>query len=65
MGGKGSGKQKSKPKAPTSTMQAQGKTAIKRTPNSAFDPAKDQDVYDVELVVAERLCHGESQYMVK
>ena len=72
MGGKGSGK-----KAPTTTaqgkmpvaatpLQAQGKGGRKRTPQSAFDPAKDQDVYEPEKIIAERMAKGGvTQYQVK
>ena len=52
MGGKGSGS-KGKGKAPieTTPLAAQGTGGKKRTPQSAFDPAKDQDIYEPEKIV--------------
>ena len=45
-------------------MKAQG-SGKKRTPQSAFDPAAGEDVYEPELIVAERLAKGVTQYHVK
>ena len=46
MGGKGSGKTaKGKQKAAVQPVLAPQGTGVKRTPQSAFDPAKDKDVY--------------------
>ena len=65
MGGKGSGKQpkgKRTVKNVEPVLAPQG-TGTKRTPVSAFDPAKDQDVYEPEIIVAERLKRGVKQYV--
>ena len=54
MGGKGSGskgKAKAKATVETTTLAAQGTGGKKRTPQSAFDPAKDQDIYEPEKIV--------------
>ena len=45
-------------------MKAQG-SGKRRTPQSAFDPAAGEDVYEPELIVAERLAKGVTQYHVK
>ena len=45
-------------------MKAHG-SGKKRTPQSAFDPAAAEDVYEPELIVAERLAKGVTQYHVK
>ncbi|KAL1523816.1 hypothetical protein AB1Y20_018738 [Prymnesium parvum] len=66
MGGAGSGKGKRKPAqggAPT-LMRAEG-TGTKRTPASAFDPAAGKGMYEPELIVAERLARGVTQFQVK
>ena len=51
-------------------MPAQGTGGIKRTPQSAFDPAKDKDVYEVEKIMGTRKMkdkHGNmiNQFLVK
>ena len=61
----GSGSWKKKPKAPPApALKAQG-SGKKRTPQTAFDPAAGEDVYEPELIVAERLTKGVTQYHVK
>ena len=67
MGGKGSGnKGKGKASIETTPLAAQGTGGKKRTPQSAFDPAKDQDIYEPEKIVAERMAKGGvTQYQVK
>ena len=59
------GKKKATTAAVTPTLTAQGTGGKKRTPQSAFDPAKDQDVYEPEKIVAERMSKGVTQYQVK
>ena len=58
MVGKGSGKKaasKGKVDAAPTPLPAQGTGGTKRTPQSAFDPAKDADVYEPEKILAERV----------
>ena len=51
---------------PPAPPKPKGKGPIKRTPTSAFDPAaKDDDVYQCERIVAQRLAKGVTQYQVK
>ena len=38
---------------------------VSRLAQSAFDPAAGEDVYEPELIVAERLAKGVTQYHVK
>lgn len=60
---RGSGKKRPKaPPAPALKAQGSGK---KRTPQSAFDLAAGEDVYEPELIVAERLAKGVTKYHVK
>jgi len=40
-------------------------TGTKRTPASAFDPAAGKGMYEPELIVAERLAKGVTQFQVK
>ena len=53
-----------------SRLPAQGKGPNKRTPQSAFDPAKDKDIYEPEAVVGTRKAKNKEgqqidQYLVK
>lgn len=52
-GRKGPAKEPAIPEA-VSRLPAQGKGRNKRTPQSAFDPAKDKDIYEPEAVVGTR-----------
>jgi hypothetical protein len=56
-------KQKAAAPAPP---KPKGKGPVKRTPTSAFDPAaKDDDIYQCERIVAQRLAKGVTQHNVK
>eukprot|EP00966_Prymnesium_polylepis_P118072 2730228-Prymnesium_polylepis.1 len=52
--------------APANPLPAQGKGQKKRTPQSAFDPAAGNDIYEPEKVVAQRIAKGGiTQYHTK
>ena len=68
-GRKGPAKEPAIPEA-VSRLPAQGKGRNKRTPQSAFDPAKDKDIYEPEAVVGTRKAKNKEgqqidQYLVK
>lgn len=64
-GTKQSGRRKSTvPKAAVS-LPAEGSQGKQRTPISSFDPAAGKDVYEPELIVAQRLAKGVTQFQVK
>ena len=68
--GKGRKAQPVQPGPPSKPLPAQGTGQQKRTPNSAFDAAAGNDIYEPEMVVGERqknLGGGkyETQYEVK
>ena len=55
-----------KSKAPPPAQKAKGKGPIKRTPTSAFDPAaNDDDIYQCEKIVGQRLAKGVTQYLAQ
>lgn len=60
-----SGRHKQKAVGPSKTVAAQGSGTNKRTPISAFDPAAGANIYEPELICAQRLAKGVTQYQVK
>ena len=54
MGSKNSGKRKTK-EVETPVLKPQGSGINKRTPQSSFDPASGNDIYEAETVVGERV----------
>ena len=64
------GPKRKAPAPPSKPLPAEGKGSTKRTPQSAYDPAKGQETYQPEKVVATRsknIGNGQSitQYCVK
>ncbi|KAL1525287.1 hypothetical protein AB1Y20_020149 [Prymnesium parvum] len=60
-----SGRRKQKAAATKEAAAPQGAVGSKRTPTSAFDPAAGAQVYEPEMICAQRVAKGMTQYEVK